>query len=123
MRQPARELPDGFHLLRLEKGLLRSLQLKLRRAPLGQVARDLRKADEHTVLVADRVENHAGPEARSVLALAPPFGCEPAFALGRLQRRPGYPRFDVLRRVKAREVLADDLLGGVALDMLGAGVP
>src|SRR3954454_22320165 len=63
------------------------------------------------------------PEACSVLAPPPVFGCEPAFALGRLERRPGHPRFDVLRRVEARVMLADDLLGGIALDVLGAGVP
>src|SRR3954447_8945389 len=48
---------------------------------------------------------------------------EAALFCGLLQnvlRKPGVP---VLRRVKAREMLADDLIGGVAFDALGTGVP
>ena len=72
--------PMRLHLLRLGKLLLRPLQRLLRLPPLGDVARDLGEADQLAVVVADRVDDDAGPEARAVLAHAPALGLELALA-------------------------------------------
>ena len=74
-------------------------------------------------IVADRVDDDAGPEARAVLAHAPAFGLEPSLARGGLERAARHARCPVLLGVEAREMLADDLVGAVALDALGAGIP
>ena len=52
----------------------------------GQVARDLGKADQLAGRLADRIDDDVGPEARAVLADAPAFALELAFARGGLQR-------------------------------------
>ena len=48
----------------------------------GDVAGDLGEADQLALVVADRVDDDMGEEARAVLAHAPAFAFEPAF-LGR----------------------------------------
>src|SRR5690606_6469223 len=91
-------------------------------APLADVAGDLGEADEPAAL-PDRVDDDAGPEAAAVLAHAPAFALVAAVLARLLQRARRDPRRAVLGRVEAREVEADDLLGGVALDALRARVP
>src|SRR3989344_5874391 len=63
------------------------------------------------------------PEEGAVLALTPALGLESA----RLSRRPqgpfGQARGPILRGVEAREVLAENLGGRVALEPLSAGIP
>src|SRR6478672_11947815 len=59
----------------------------------------------------------------AVLAHPPAFGDEPALYRGLLQDVLGKAGVLILRCVEAREMLADDLIGGVALDALGTGVP
>ena len=66
--------------------LLALPQRLLGRAPLGQVAGDLGEADDLAGGRADRVDDHIGPEAGAVLADAPAFRFELAFARGRCQR-------------------------------------
>src|SRR4051812_31987976 len=92
-------------------------------ATLGQVPRDLRKADEFAVWVAQRCNDHVRPEPGTVLPQAPAFVFEAArlyrlgeFAFGQLPRE----RF---RRVEDREVPSDDLVGMKSLEALGTGVP
>src|SRR4029453_11368204 len=46
---------------------------------LGEVARDLREADELATLVAQRGQHHVGPEARPVLAHPPALVLEAPF--------------------------------------------
>ena len=116
VREAAGQLADGFHLLRLAK-------LLLDRALLGQVARDLGEADQLARVVADRIDDHASPEPRAVLAHPPAFGFEAALARGGLQRDARDPRRAILVGVEPRKVLAHDLVGGIALEALGAGVP
>src|SRR5207248_1796462 len=53
----------------------------------------------------------------------PPLVLEPARRAGHRQLVLGPASCQRLRRVERREVAADDLLGGVALDPLGPGVP
>ena len=71
-------------------GLLERL---LRFLALGDIARDLGEADEVAVLVADRIDDHIGPEAGAVLADAPALLLEAALAGGGLKRslRAGRP--------------------------------
>ena len=66
--------------------LLALLQRLLGRFALGQVARDLGKADELAGRRADRIDDDIGPEARAVLADAPAFALELAFTRGGLER-------------------------------------
>ena len=92
--------------------------------PLGQVPGDLGEAAQDARLVPQGRDDDVGPERRAVLADPPALVLEPA----RPPRRPpvpasGQPALDGLLRVEAGEVLADDLVGLVALDPLGPGVP
>ena len=57
----------------------------LRPVSLGQVARHLAETAQAACLVAERRDDHVGPEAGSVLADAPPLLLVPALALGDLE--------------------------------------
>ena len=72
VRDAAGQLTERIELLRFCKLLLHLLELELRLAALGNVAGDLGETDEFAVL-ADRVDDDAGPEERAVLADAPAF--------------------------------------------------
>jgi hypothetical protein len=92
-------------------------------AALGEVARDFRKAAQHAVFVVQRADDDVGPEARAVGAHAPALVLEPPQARG-LPQLDGRPiAVARLLRIEIREMLADDLVGLVALDALGALVP
>src|SRR5690606_30960608 len=65
--------------------LLAPEQLLLVIAPLGEVARDFREADVLAALVAQRGEDHAGPEPAAVLAHTPAFVLEAAVLGGGTQ--------------------------------------
>src|SRR5262249_9731152 len=105
------------------EALLALAQLLLDPLALGQVARDLREADQLPPRVADGRDDHVGPEAGAVLAQPPPLVLEPPGGPGHLQLVLGPAPADGLLGVEAGEVLADNLLGLVALEALGAGVP
>jgi hypothetical protein len=92
-------------------------------AAAGEVARDLGKADETALLIAQRRDHDIGPEARAVLAHAPALVLEPAFGRGHLELACGPVAPDVLGCVEGAEMLADDLLRAIALEPLGADVP
>src|SRR3954462_182668 len=85
VRQPAGQLPDRLHLLCLEQLLLGLLQLQLSLATLGEIASDLREADELTRLIVNGINNDAGPEAGAILPDAPAFSFEAPFAARRLK--------------------------------------
>src|SRR6185312_4244705 len=72
---------------------------------------------------ADRVDHDARPEASAVLAHAPAFRLVFALAPRSRQRLLRDPALPVLIGIETREVVPDDLLGGVALDALRARVP
>src|SRR5206468_5742284 len=78
---------------------------------------------ELALFVAHRADHHARPERRAVLAHAPALLREAAFARRDLELPLRLAVRDLLGRVEAREMLADDLGRGVALDALGTGVP
>ena len=103
--------------------LLALPQRLLAQALFGQVARDLDEALEPAVGSAQRGDGDAGPEAAAVLAQPPAFLF---VAAGRhrdlelvLRPAPG----DRVGRIEDLERAADDLGGGVALQLLGAAVP
>src|SRR5205085_11752697 len=62
-------------------------------------------------------------EARAVFAQAPSFVFDAAFADGDLQLALRLVRGDVFLAVERREVLAEDFVGAILLDALGAEVP
>ncbi len=90
---------------------------------LGDVARDLGKADQPAVVVADRVDHHVGPELAAVTAHAPAFALVAAFDRRPVQVAFRRPVGAILRRIEVREVAAEDVGGLIALEALGARVP
>ena len=86
VRKSAGQLPERLHLLRPEQLLARFLEPQLRLALLGHVAGDLGEADQLAVVVTDRVDHDARPEARAVLAAAPALGLVAAGLARRFQR-------------------------------------
>src|SRR2546425_1006209 len=92
-------------------------------APLGEIAGHLGIPDEAALRVPHRTDHGIGPEARAVLAHAPPFVLDPALALRDLQRPLRLALRHILRGVERREVLTHDLLRPVPLDALRPGIP
>ena len=115
--------PIAFHLLRLRELLLRPLQRLGRLAPLGDVARDLGEAQQLAVVVANRIDDDAGPEFRAVLAYAQALGLERALALGRREGARRQADGAIGLGIEAPEMLSDDLRCEITLDAFGAGVP
>jgi hypothetical protein len=90
---------------------------------LGQVAGDFEKAAQGARGRLQGRDGHVGPEARAVLAQPPAFVKEAA-GLGRhfeFVFRPA--ALEGLGRIKDGEVSAEDLLGFIAFEPLGPGVP
>ena len=123
VRDTAGQLADCIHLLRLEQRLPCLLELQLGGAALGDVAGDLGEAQDGAIWSANRIDHDVCPEARAVLADTPAFLLEAALAPRGGQRLRGQAVRAILVGVEAREMLADDLLGRIALDALGARVP
>ena len=90
---------------------------------LGGVAGDLGEAAETATGVAEGSDHDLGPEAAAVLAQAPAFGLEATLVGGHSEGALGQAPADVLGRIEDRYRLAQDLLGGIALDALGTRVP
>ncbi len=95
----------------------------LRRAPLREIARHLRKTDQRTVWIAHRGNDDVRPEKRAVPSNAPSLVLEAAH-LGRdLELECRLPTRDILRRIEGGEVSSDDLTRRIALDAARALVP
>ena len=122
MGDAAGQLPQRIELLGFGELLLHALQLERGLAPLGDVARDLGKADQPAILL-DGVDDDAGPEERAVLADAPAFLFVTAVLPGDAERPRGLAVALVGRGVKPRKMLPDDLLRQVTLDSLPADIP
>ncbi len=100
----------------------RVVQLAKRRvASLGQVARDLCKADESAFFVAQCGDHDVPPELRSILPNSPAFLLEPAIRGGTFELERWFPPIGL--RIKDGEVPADDFVRPITLEALGAGVP
>src|SRR5262249_22271070 len=107
----------------MQQGLARALESDLRLPTLGEIARDLGKADQIAVIAVDGVDDDERPHACAVLADTPPFGLELALARRRLQRALRNAGLPVGLLIEVLEAAAHDLRGPVALDPLRARVP
>jgi hypothetical protein len=126
-------LEDSLHILFAQRELAQQrdrllLALALTQRPLillafGDVARDLGEADKFTAIGPQRVDHHAGHEPAAVRANPPTLFFIPVLLHRDAQHLVGLARGSILRRVEDREVLADDVVGAVSLDALGAYVP
>ncbi len=119
----AGQLADRFHLLRLEKLLAGLRQGLLGLQLFGDVAGDLGETQDRTVIAVDGVDDDMCPEPCAVLALSPAFLFEAAFASGGIEADLRFAALPILFGIELREVLADDLVGGISLDALGASIP
>ena len=112
-----------FREVRLFCGALGQRQGLLDQAALRQVPGQFGEPARVARRVANRREDHVGPEHRSILANPPPFDLVSALGRGRVQVALRSAARDVRRRIEPGEVLAHDLVRGVALDPLRAGIP
>ena len=92
-------------------------------APLRQVARHLGETDEFAGRIPQRGDHDVCPEPRTVLADAPALILETADLPRHDEFTFGQSTVQRFLRIEAREVFADDLVGGVSLDRGGAGIP
>ncbi len=123
MRDAAGQLPDRLHLLRLHQCRAGLFQRLLGMLLFGHVAGNLGEAEQLAFGIEDAIDHDTGPEAAAVLAHAPAFALVASLFGGDRQcPRRGAGRA-VLLRIELREMPADDLVGGVALDTLAAEVP
>src|SRR5262249_24454176 len=114
---------DTFHLLRLNELFLRLQQLLLRLTLLGDVVRDLCKADELALAVEHRIDDHARPELRAVFADTKALCFELPITQSCLERFRGNAGCAVGIGVEGLEMPPENLGFRVALDALGARVP
>src|SRR5262249_5176596 len=84
---------------------------------------DLREALEPAFAVAQRGEDAVHPHADAAFADAPALGLVPAFRRGDGERLLRLAVAHFLFREEASETLAENFVGPVALDALGARVP
>src|SRR5438445_330309 len=87
------------------------------------VAREFGEPNQRSIFVPDRIDDLTGPEDAAVFASAPPLGLPFALLLGSLQRAGRYIGQAILIVVQHGEMLAEDLVRGIALEALGSGVP
>lgn len=117
---------DGVVLDRLHQQPQVALALHqalLALALLRHVARDLGKAQHLAIGAQQRGDQHVGPETAAVLAQPPAFVLPLALLRGRAQRLRGQVGLKRFPGVEGGKMPADDLVGAVALDALGAHVP
>jgi hypothetical protein len=90
---------------------------------LGQIAGHLRKAEQLAFLPTQRGDDYARPKTRAVLAHPPSLVLEAPLALRHAQFVLGPTPRHVFGHIEDRKMLADDLVGGVALGKPRADVP
>src|SRR5204862_2401193 len=91
--------------------------------PVGEVPRDFAEPPQPALGVAQGRDDDVAPEQRAVLADPPPFLFDAALGFGDGQEALGLAALDVVGRIEAAEVLADDLVACVALQALSPWVP
>ena len=123
MRNATCQLTDRFHFLQLEQLLARPIEFFLRLESFREIAGDLGKSRQFAILVADRIDDDVGPEARAILSDAPILRLETALARSCCQRILRFSCRAILFRVEGAEMPADDFTRRIALDALGAGIP
>ena len=103
--------------------LLRFFELSRCFDPLRDIPRDLGETHYVAAIVAYRIDDDGGEKLRAVFANAKAL-CFKTSGLGGLTERGGWNAGGaVFIGIEAAEVLADDFVGGVAFDALGAGIP
>ena len=75
---------------------------------LGNVPYNFGEADKRPFLAENRISNNACPKATAVLTNAPAFRFVLTLLLGLFEPSRRQPALLVLRRIKARKVLADN---------------
>src|SRR5262245_4343046 len=75
------------------------------------------------IALINRCDDDVCPKTTAVLANAPSLVFQPSIGNRLLELTLGFSAFDVCRRVKNREVLADDFFFFISLDLFRAGVP
>ena len=116
---------DARAALGLEDRLaLRAARLQgLGALSLGQVARDLAKPSRRPARRASAVMMTLAQNREPSLRTRQPSSSKRPSAVATCSSCSGQPLSTASCGIEAREVLADDLVGAVALDALGAGVP
>ena len=89
----------------------------------ARLTRDLGKADQLAVVVQDPVDDDARPETAAIPTKPPAFAFEVVDGRGCRQGILRLACGAVLVAVEALEVLADDLVGTIALEAFGTAVP
>ena len=87
------------------------------------VADDLAEPAQCPRIVSERSDRNVREEFGAVLADSPAFLLDPAIAVRAGEVRCGLARGDIVGGVEDREIAADDLRLGPALDPLGTAVP
>ncbi|MNO82244.1 hypothetical protein D3C76_735130 [compost metagenome] len=123
MGNPAAELADGLHLLRLEQRFAGLLERLLRLGRFGDVAGDLGKPEQGTGVSPDRVDHDMGQEPRAILAYPPTLVLEASLARRNLQCPSWQAGSLIFGGVEHGKMLADDFFGQITLDALGPQVP
>src|SRR5207245_7583698 len=98
-------------------------ELVLHPFPFGDIAGDFGESSQAAGLVAERGDDDAGPETRSILAYAPAFGLEATLLFSNSQPAGRLSRGGILGLVEGREVTPNDFVGPIALDPLRTLVP
>ena len=119
----AGQLADGFHLLRHGELLARLDQFFLSVAPFRSVAKDIGKADQRTVLVANGCDRTGDEYQRAALLDAPALDFVFPFLGSDCQRAVRLAGAAFIRPVEDAKMLAENFIGGVTGDLLGCGVP
>src|SRR5215471_16131795 len=90
---------------------------------LGNVPYNFGEADKRPFLAENRIKNNACPKATAVLTNAPAFQFVLTLLLGLFERSRRQPALLVLRRIKARKVLADSFFFSIPLNVFDSRVP
>src|SRR5690606_3675439 len=117
------QLAQRLHLLRLKQRLSRLLQGHLRLAAFRDVTSDLGKADERSIDIPNRIDDHARPDQLAVLANPPCLCLETPLSQGRSKATLRLPLFPISLREEQGIVFSNHLFRGVTLYALGAAVP
>ncbi len=122
MGQAAGQPADIVQLALLHVRALRILQQALGLVAFGDILGDLDETEQAAVF-ADRLDHLAGAEPLAIAAHPPPFTDEAAMVPGVRQRLLRDAQLLVFGGIEQADVLADDGLGGIALDPFAATVP
>lgn len=103
--------------------LLAAPQGQLRLMLFGAVTGDLGKAQQLAFAAADGVDHDVGPERTAIAVQAPTFALVTADPRRFAQCPLGQAGLAISGRIEPREMLAEDFIGGVALQPLSTGAP